>query len=1716
MAVTRYPVYFFVGLSLFLWAASSTALPTEPSKSERMQLEEVVEQVKGIDPNSEAGRLFQARMEDLAIRLLGEDFVRENKPVFVLYESLDANAFFLKNTDRPSFFFSTALIGMTEVVDDLAFVFGHEYGHWHFEVQHASERNSKLEEQTADLRSVQLMLDAGMDPTRAYEFMKIILNRGNLSSSQDVSDAENNSETVENEELKEKMERERERQELFDRILQLGDPHPVTSERLRAMQLALTGLENRRGRLTREPLRWDQEEKAMFLSAEATENIVWIELDRLQGNRELSLEERAEVFLQLIQSDIGWTGQRANSMIKELESFLKDLNSEMFKNFKFVGLDEIQGDPELIRQDIERRNRLFTDMANAFLAHLSTTKDDFHLSQIYIQSFGQQFYWDPSEVVKVAEGLARVRQQFHLFPSEIENDYSDGKRDYLVAEDEENFTLDEDGQIQKVRSQGRDLIISDIQKNRLLLDLEELESIRSQNLSYLQATDRNFEREFSRAMVPPFFIHEDLLEAFRPNDLEKLRELESPAPEEVDVLEKISRPRPAFALSGQADSTSLVWPTDFVNDLAQLQRRLRFLRGAIDEDLVELLKGIEKLFESRTKEEAELWAERIVKFFAQTELSHELTSRLFEARGLSSRANQEVAWNHLIPFLQESPLILRALWQLGIHEKRVISAIPRDELIDYLMEGDGHEIYFSPRGVLSISIDSKGLVADRSGLVAADPYGDALKALYRSLFVQALADPSLQERILQLIEKHPPTHDLFQFEAFFYDLPELVIAYNRHLFLSERDQFALERFANLFRQGLQTNPERTREAVRGFFLSQNDRSFYALNLDEGQKRLDLKNPLIKLLIEMPIDVMSLEERSKLLLSALESSDFQEAGYLLASRYQADLDIDNLKSLRDEIMSPRLEGSEFFLRSLVEAHLDEFGIFDPIELLEASMGQIPFEMREGVADQLQNIDLPTELDKLIDLNIFVGVTSLQSFDYPRWDQVMIDIVDRLKSLEDPERRLDLIARIVRGPSLQDPAIRNSLTELYAKSLREHLGIDNASDEYLARLEVELERLGGSSHEQALSFWMAAAKEIQLQERTWLIVRSKFSGLSALQMSKANDALMTNEIQRLVMLGYGPDIGSHVMAEDSAAYEIVDSMESNKIGEVTIEFLLSPLTEKSIQDFLTEGGGYAILDTTGLHRQDLESYRKMSETRHSDQDPRTQTRIQLLQDRVMEAGLVSPTEKYRQRARYLYENFWASNLPVRASYLDTLLHPNALQTTNHDFLDSVRRVVDRVIPGGEAHSEDARRILINYITLLPEYQQGVTLAALLAAERSAVEQGDSGMGARLGLLLDMKGPAEAKLGQSIHSFPETPEEIRDGLGRLKADRDISRVELLEVYRRRVPPELRDQIAHVGQTLGVASYYIVVEVEMKDGSKKALRILQQNAREIADLGFEYLELLAQKEGSSEVGRTLARMIEHARSQLDLETDTSVGQQQTASAREIYEGVKIVVDGDVFEFKTYPFLEVGEGYALLDLAPGARFNDLPDTEERRRLAEAYFRFELEQILSGRRFDHDRHGSQILVDGRQIAILDHGGLALNEPTSEQREALGGLLSRVIGVMASSEASRNSLMRAFQEEIQARANEDRSTLEYLVSVQRALLALGDFYSAMNPEDSSKTDAAFMGHLKQIIAEKKIHPEILKGFWSGNRGANSLNLLKCAGKLKKLARKIKILHPISSR
>ncbi len=428
-------------------------------------------------------------------------------------------------------------------------------------------------------------------------------------------------------------------------------------------------------------------------------------------------------------------------------------------------------------------------------------------------------------------------------------------------------------------------------------------------------------------------------------------------------------------------------------------------------------------------------------------------------------------------------------------------------------------------------------------------------------------------------------------------------------------------------------------------------------------------------------------------------------------------------------------------------------------------------------------------------------------------------------------------------------------------------------------------------------------------------------------------------------------------------------------------------------------------------------------------------------------------------------------------------------------SIQYVLEKVMPTANGHTKPemtaGRNVIESYLeaTKHAKDKRLITSAMLVANEPNGKFAGKLSIGKGLGLVLDALGPAGKKLKQAIESHDGTPADIKLEFRDSKTMAvDPQRHEVLKWVtnsNKGLAPE--HQIVETHEVLGAGSYGITVKGKRTDGKIIARTILYPDVRDSAEHEFGILKdacgILVKKDARF---KPVIDMVRQADAMSTIETNMETAKKQAEVAKKLYSGMEITVDGEKFTFDTADFLGHGVNHKDFEVVEGLHFNDLAHaatTAEQkahvRRLAKAQMAAELHNLLAGRPFDHDVHGGQQKIIGNRIVRFDHGAQSVYAASAREKQMVGHVLG---GTILKHYKKNIPIQQALAEEIE-RVAHTPAEQDFLRSVQRGILALGNFQSHMESEELGKVIGSVFSSGKVDADIKKAMEERL-GWLSG--------------------------------
>lgn len=425
--------------------------------------------------------------------------------------------------------------------------------------------------------------------------------------------------------------------------------------------------------------------------------------------------------------------------------------------------------------------------------------------------------------------------------------------------------------------------------------------------------------------------------------------------------------------------------------------------------------------------------------------------------------------------------------------------------------------------------------------------------------------------------------------------------------------------------------------------------------------------------------------------------------------------------------------------------------------------------------------------------------------------------------------------------------------------------------------------------------------------------------------------------------------------------------------------------------------------------------------------------------------------------IHENFWGVDLPVRAYFMNKLL--NAYSDKEQDKLDFI---LNMYFDKKSKYYNDAKLVINTVYKNLQDYEKNLILAALAAAGQRGINDNISGgqaVGRGLKMFLQNKGPAFIKFGQLLSYLPALDSDIRSELAQLRDKANIpNRDELFEIIKTSLPESELTKIQYVGKILGAGSFFITVQVKY-NGYDAVLALMRPYAFNLTESGVDMIartvdDLVAADKKYAPLKNILNQARTSAFSELDIEQDYKKYMQ----AKKNYEKFKVNYDGvdyspDVAQWFAYGAApDKQNAYKIMEMADGNSLMYSGWTEqEKHNLAVAYVTLELALLLSGEKWDTDRHQGQqnFYNTGFRdfcIGIFDTGAQMVKGPNNVDKFMLGNLLYELVSGAGQGKNIGDVLVKAIRNIDIVNVDTD-----YIDGVQRGLTALSDIIEYQKEE-----------------------------------------------------------------
>ena len=609
-------------------------------------------------------------------------------------------------------------------------------------------------------------------------------------------------------------------------------------------------------------------------------------------------------------------------------------------------------------------------------------------------------------------------------------------------------------------------------------------------------------------------------------------------------------------------------------------------------------------------------------------------------------------------------------------------------------------------------------------------------------------------------------------------------------------------------------------------------------------------------------------------------------------------------------------------------------------------------------------------------------------------------------------------IRRGGDIKFFNEREKLIEFYSDYWANKLGPDDGSDEYLKKIQ---------------DFSKYISSSIDDKNFSQGIKRSVVNRVSNKVLSQKKAAEILGHISDVDITA--AEKYDNYFRWGEATFNVLAG--EPKAVEKFINFLSNKLTDKSVEDLMS----------------DLSALLKLK-----------------LPENFSKANLIM-----------IHENFWGVDLPVRAYFMNKLL--NAYSDKEQDKLDFI---LNMYFDKKSKYYKDAKLVINTVYKNLRDYEKDLILAALAAAGQRGINDNISGgqvVGRGLKMFLQNKGPAFIKFGQFLSYLPALDSDIRSELAQLRDKANIpNRDELFEIIKTSLPESELTKIQYVGKILGAGSFFITVQVKY-NGYDAVLALMRPYAFDLTESGVDMIartvdDLVAANKKYAPLKNILNQARTSAFSELDIEQDYKKYMQ----AKKIYEKFKVNYDGvdyspDVAQWFAYGAApDKQNAYKIMETADGNSLMYSGWTEqEKHNLAVAYVTLELALLLSGEKWDTDRHQGQqnFYNTGFRdfcIGIFDTGAQMVKGPNNVDKFMLGNLLYELVSGAGQGKNIGDVLVKAIRN-IDDKANLVNVDTDYIDGVQRGLTALSDIIEYQKEE---KDDAGNV-----VVSAKRLTENDLK-------------------------------------
>ncbi len=476
----------------------------------------------------------------------------------------------------------------------------------------------------------------------------------------------------------------------------------------------------------------------------------------------------------------------------------------------------------------------------------------------------------------------------------------------------------------------------------------------------------------------------------------------------------------------------------------------------------------------------------------------------------------------------------------------------------------------------------------------------------------------------------------------------------------------------------------------------------------------------------------------------------------------------------------------------------------------------------------------------------------------------------------------------------------------------------------------------------------------------------------------------------------------------------------------------------------------------------------------------------------------------------KEFDQAPLPVQACIMTYLAQGS-------DWNNQFKVVADKLFYQTGELGETSKKFLKSYISSRPESERYFYLSAMYSASQnksnftdnikdSKYTKEERSVAEGLRLFLENSGPAGVKLAQAMSSYSGVPDFIKDEMQKAKNNANPpARWEVFDWLEQTQQTKVLEKVK-IGKLLGSASFFVTYDMIDDNGEDKVIKINRLGSANKAETEFEiYKSTLDKLKDDFPQILTFKRLIDNAAQMVKVETNLEIGEQQLRDAQRLYPK-NCRADKVEFAIQVMDWNDRGKTWAVMEKAQGKDFNDLAQPYKKA-AAKAVFVTELANMLSGKRFDSDRHSGQYKFDTETntIGVFDTGSISIVEPSEKEKYVLGAVLAQTVQKLVAD--SKNTPASIFCAEIDKgiahfyakEIKEDKPIPPYLSEFQRGLLALTDFHKEIPPKELAICVMRAINNGKH-----KLDPIIHNGFKETTCAASGNDLVINFGAIEKVA------------